>query len=119
MRITRLAATAALLVPLALAAAATTVAGDRMLVLESTSGQPNAGLPRLWSGTVNRDGPRIPKIRECRDVACEHVRLHLKLPHDVWSKRQGGVQVAIRFVDGTPDDNLALAIYRSNKRVAS
>src|SRR4051812_40324463 len=118
MRIWSIGAVLAVLLPLALVAPATTVAGAPKIVLESTSGQPNAGVPRLWSGVVRRDGPRSPEVPECRAVSCEHVRLQVKLPHDVWN-RPGGVQVAIRFVDGTPDDNLALAVYREDDRVAS
>ncbi len=87
------------------------------LVLESAQGQPDAGVPELWTGTIRSDGPRIPAVPECRTVSCEHLRLKVKLPKDVWNRRPGGVHVAIRFVDGTPDDILALAVYRDGARV--
>src|SRR3954470_13524367 len=64
------------------------------------------GRAALFHGTVERDGRRIKRIPECRKVSCDHVRLRVKLPHGVWRKRAGGVHVAIRFVDGGPEDNL-------------
>ena len=32
------------------------------ILVESTGGQPNAGEPELWTGTVLRDGPRAPQV---------------------------------------------------------
>src|SRR4051794_21006590 len=77
------------------------------------------GAAELWSGVVVSDGPRVRNVPECRTVACDTIRLKVKLPHDVWGQRPGGVHVAIRFIDGTPDDNLALAVYRDGRRVGS
>ena len=89
------------------------------LVVDSAAGQPDAGLPDTWSGTLRSDGPRAGAVPECRTVSCDHLRLKVKLPRDVWVRRPGGVHVAIRFVDGTPDDNLALAVYRDGVRVGA
>jgi hypothetical protein len=89
------------------------------IVVDSTTGQPGAGLPRFWTGTVYSDGPRIQRIPECRLVSCDHLRVRVKLPKHLWQQRSGGVQVAIRFIDGTPDDNLALAVYRHHNRIAT
>ena len=33
------------------------------IVVNSTDGQPNAGEPGLWTGTVFRDGPRAREVR--------------------------------------------------------
>ena len=97
----------------------TFAASPQKIVVDSTDGQPNAGLPQFWTGTVYRDGPRVPRIRECRTVSCDHLLLKVKLPSDVWEQRPGSVQVAIRFINGTPDDNLALVVYRDDIRIAA
>lgn len=111
---------AAVLAALALLTAATAAAATPATVtLTSTDGQPDAGLPVLWSGTVLSDGPRIPAVAECRLVSCDHLRLRVTVPQSLWKRRPGGVHVAIRFVDGTPDDNLALAVYRNRTRVGA
>jgi hypothetical protein len=89
------------------------------VVVDSTHGQPNAGQPRLWTGTVLRDGPRIRKVPECRTVSCDHLKLKVRLPHDLFRDKPGGVHVAIRFINGTPDDNLALAVYRHHRRIGA
>ena len=89
------------------------------IVVDSTDGQPNAGLPAFWTGTVYRDGARIPAIPECRTVSCDRVRLRVNLPSSIWHHRPGGVHVAIRFISGTPDDNLALVIYRNGVRIGT
>jgi hypothetical protein len=94
-------------------------AGPSKLVVSSTSGQPDAGLPSLWSGTILRDGPRIPAVPECQTVGCERIKVQVKLPAGLWSSRPGGVHFAIRFIDGTPDDNLALAVYRDGVRIGA
>jgi hypothetical protein len=108
-----------LLSVLAFTPASATAATPRRIVVDSTAGQPNAGRSELWSGTVNREGRRIPRIPECRAVSCDHLRLRVALPHDVWQRRAGGVHVAIRFVNGTPDDNLALVVYRHGVRIGA
>ena len=105
--------TPALLPPLAAAAPSV------KLVVNSTDGQPNAGEPRLWTGTIFRDGPRIPDIPECQTVSCEHVQVRVNLPSKIWQARPGGVHVAIRFINGTPDDNLALVVYRDGVRIGA
>lgn len=89
------------------------------LVVDSTDGQPNAGEPALWTGTIFRDGTRIPDVEECRTVSCEHVQVRVKLPARTWQTRSGGVHFAIRFINGTPDDNLALAVYRDGVRIGA
>jgi hypothetical protein len=109
----------ALLSAMLLAAGTGVAASPSKIVVSSTGGQPDAGKPRLWNGTVYSDGPRIPRIPECRFVSCDRLRLKVKLPRHVWDRRPGGVQVAIRFINGTPDDNLALVVYRRHKRIAA
>ena len=72
-----------------------------------------------WSGTVTSGGPRRPEVPECTNVSCDKFKLNISLPGSVLAK-SGGVQVAIRFINGTPDDNLQLAVYnQNNQRVAS
>ncbi len=111
---------ATVLAALTLSAAASAVAATPATVaLTSTAGQPDAGLPQLWSATVLSDGPRIPRVAECRRFSCDHLRLRVNVPQSLWKRRPGGVHVAIRFIEGTPDDNLALAVYRSGKRVGA
>ncbi len=58
-------------------------------------------------------------VPECRDVSCERIRLKVKLPGNLWQHRSGGLQIAIRFINGTPDDNLALVVYRDGRRIGS
>jgi Lysyl oxidase len=88
------------------------------IVVNSTDGQPNAGEPGLWTGTVFRDGPRAREVPECRNVSCDRIRVTVKLPADLWRRHPGGLLVAIRFIAGTPDDNLGLVVYRDDERVA-
>ena len=114
----RLAALAALL-PVLLVPEITLAASPSKIVVDSTAGQPNAGLPQFWAGTVYRDGPRIPGVPECRTVSCDHLLLQVMLPNGIWEHQPGGVQVAIRFIHGTPDDNLALVVYREDARIAA
>src|SRR5438552_1665428 len=89
-------------------------ATSHKLVVESTGGQ-----PVLFSGTLRSDEARIPRVPECRTVSCDAYKLKVKLPHDVWERRPGGVHVALRFIAGTPDDNLRLAVYRGGHRVGA
>ena len=89
------------------------------IVVDSTDGQPNAGEPELWTGTVLRDGPRAREVPECRHVSCDRIQVKVKLPEHLWRQHQGGLQVAIRFLNGAPDDNLALVVYRDDERIAS
>lgn len=108
----------AVLVALALLPATTAAAPpDTTIALTSTDGQQDAGLPARWSGTLLSDGPRAPAVAECRLVSCDHLRLKVTVPQSLWKRRPGGVHVAIRFVEGTPDDNLALAVYRGHERI--
>jgi Lysyl oxidase len=114
MFVTSLALTLALLLPGTAAAASRT-----KLVVDSTSGQPNAGEPELWTGTIFRDGPRAREIPECRHVSCDRIQVKVKLPDNLWRHHPGGLQIAIRFIAGAPDDNLSLVVYRDDHRIAS
>src|SRR3954464_12138109 len=89
------------------------------LVVDSAHGQPDAGKPALWTGTVLSDGARIRNVPECRTVACGHLKLQVKLPRHLFGDKPGGVHVAIRFIEGTPDDNLALAVYRHHRPIGA
>src|SRR4051794_28315019 len=89
------------------------------LVVDSTSGLPDAGRPALFHGTLRADGARIKRVAECRKVSCAHYQLKIQLPHDIWEHRTGGVHVALRFIDGTPDDNLQLAVYQGHHRLGA
>ena len=119
---TRFALLTATLLTLALvsarSASAAPAAGTR-LVVDSIGGQPHAGKPELWTGTVLRDGPRAPEVPECIAVSCDRVQVKVDLPELLWRIRSGGVQIAIRFINGTPDDNLALAVYRNGHRIGT
>src|SRR6266498_1979188 len=109
-----LALTLPLIIPATGAAASRT-----KIVVDSTDGQPNAGEPELWTGTILRDGPRAREVRECRSVSCERIQVNVKLPDRLWQQHPGGLQIAIRFIAGAPDDNLALVVYRDDQRIAS
>ncbi len=89
------------------------------LLVESSDGLPDAGQPTLWTGTMLRDGPRIPDVPECAAVSCQRIKVQVKLPAKLWRQRPGGLQIAIRFITGTPDDNLALVVYRDGARIAA
>jgi Lysyl oxidase len=91
----------------------------RKIVVDSIHGQPDAGEPALWTGRVLRDGPHAREVPQCRHVSCDRVQVKVKLPEHVWRRRAGGLQIAIRFINGTPDDSLALAVYRDDRQVAS
>src|SRR3954453_15173383 len=110
-------ASVAVLVGALLIPAAASAAPPAKIVVDSTGGLPDAGRPALFDGTLRADEARIPRVPECRTVACHALKLKVKLPHDVWDKRSGGVHVALRFIAGTPDDNLALAVYRGGRRI--
>jgi hypothetical protein len=103
----------ALLALLLLPASARAATPDK-LVVDSAKGR-----AAQWHGAVKRDGPRIKAVPECRKVSCDRLRLRVKLPRHAWATRPGGVHVAIRFIGGTPDDNLALAVYRGKHRVGA
>jgi len=94
-------------------------ASKTKILVDSTGGQPNAGEPQLWTGTVLRDGPRAPQIPECRQVSCDRIQVKVKLPENLWGQQPGGLLVAIRFITGTPDDSLTLVVYRDDVRVAA
>jgi hypothetical protein len=115
----RCVATAVILAASVLLPAPAAAAPSVKLVVDSTAGQPNAGEPELWAGTIFRDGPRIPDIPECQTVSCEHVQVRVNLPSKIWQARPGGVHFAIRFINGTPDDNLALVVYRDGVRIGA
>jgi hypothetical protein len=65
---------------------------------------------KTWTGTVDSDGPRHPNFPECVSVSCDKLKLDINLPNRVLHKN-GNVVVAIRFINGTPDDSLQLAVY--------
>lgn len=112
--------TALLMLVLAPARAASAApAAHPRLVVDSIAGQPLAGKPELWSGTVRRDGPRAAEVPECVAVSCDRIQIKVDLPRLLWQIRPGGVQVAVRFINGTPDDNLALAVYRDGLRIGT
>jgi hypothetical protein len=77
----------------------------------------NDGPARFWTGVVRSDGPRTPGVPECRTVHCDKVDLKVMLPSDIWLKRPGGVQVAIRW-DIATEGALSLYVYRDGMRVA-
>jgi hypothetical protein len=94
-------------------------ASPSKIMVSSTGGQPDAGLPQFWTGTVYSAGMRIPDVPDCQNVSCDHLLLKLNLPSNVWQVRPGGLQIAIRFINGTPDDNLALVVYHKGVRIAT
>jgi hypothetical protein len=68
---------------------------------------------RTWTGTVDSDGPRHPNFPECVSVSCDKLALDINLPNSTLHK-DGNVVVAIRFINGTPDDSLQLAVYNDH-----
>jgi hypothetical protein len=104
---------------LALLLAGSVVASQRPLefVIGSTHGQPNSGMPQLWSGTIHRSRPHVGGVVECRSVGCDHIVLDVKLPSGLWQRHPGGVEVAIQFTRGTINDNLLLVVYHGNRRM--
>lgn len=76
-------------------------------------------MPQFWTGTVYANQMRIPDVPECRNVSCDHLLLKLELPINPWREQAGGLQIAIRFINGTPDDNLALVVYRDDVQIAA
>jgi hypothetical protein len=74
------------------------------------------GPARFWTGTVRRDGPHRPHVRECRTVHCDRIQLRVTLPPDTWT-RPGGIQVAIRW-NGATNGGLGLFVYRGDRLVA-
>ncbi|HLZ14922.1 MAG TPA: lysyl oxidase family protein [Candidatus Saccharimonadales bacterium] len=70
-----------------------------------------------WSGTITSDGARIPSVAECQAFACDHVKLNVDLPNGIL-KKDGGVEVALRLVNPTFDDNLGLVVYQNGTRIA-
>ena len=50
------------------------------IVVDSIAGQPLAGKPELWAGTVRREGPRAPEVPECVAVSCDRVQVRIDLP---------------------------------------
>jgi hypothetical protein len=77
----------------------------------------NDGPAKFWTGVVRSDGPGTPGVPECRTVHCDKVDLKVMLPSDIWLKRPGGVQVAIRW-DIATEGALSLYVYRDGMRVA-
>ena len=94
-------------------------ASPSTIVVSSIGGEPNAGMPQFWTGTVYANQMRIPDVPECRNASCDHLLLKLQLPINLWRQRPGGLQIAIRFINGTPDDNLALVVYRDDVWIAA
>jgi hypothetical protein len=95
----RLGALAALVLPLSLLIQGIAVAASpSKIVWNSTGGEPNAGLPQFWTGTVYSDDMRNPDVRECRNVSCDHLLLKVNLPTNLWQGRPGGLQIAFRFI---------------------
>src|SRR3954467_15966717 len=72
-----------------------------------------------WHGTVRSGGTRIPAGAECRQVSCDHLKLRVRLGPPPRAPPGGGVAGAIRFISGTPDDNLQLAVYRRHTRLGA
>jgi lysyl oxidase len=104
---------ALLVTSLGLLAPGAASAASHKLVVDS------AGGPALFSGTLASGAARIARVPECRMVSCDAYKLKVKLPQGLWDRRSGGVHVAIRFIAGTPDDNLQLAVYRKGRRIGA
>jgi hypothetical protein len=75
------------------------------------------GPATFWTGVVRSNGPGTPGVPDCRTVHCDQVNLRVMLPSDIWQRRPGGVQVAIRW-DIATEGALGLFVYRDGVRVA-
>src|SRR5262249_37626196 len=72
----------------------------------------------FWSGTVYRDGQRIPDVPACATVACDHILLKVTVPDSTWTPHTGGIQVAVRFTQPLFHE-LGLYVYKDDTLVGS
>jgi hypothetical protein len=75
------------------------------------------GPAKFWTGKVRSNGPGTPGVPDCQNVHCDKVDVTVMLPSDIWRKRPGGVQIAIRW-DIATEGALGLFVYRDGVRVA-
>lgn len=76
----------------------------------------DSDLVKFWTGSVDRNGPNAD-VPECQSVSCDHVKVKVKLPTNVWSQ-PGGLEVSIRWQGGF-FDILNLYVYKDGVRVAA
>jgi hypothetical protein len=76
------------------------------------------GPAEFWTGDVPRHGVAIPSIPECAVDSCDHTKIKVKLPKNIWRQRAGGLEISIRWQGGFTDI-LGLYVYRDATRVAA
>lgn len=110
----RLVAAATLLPALGLAAVsgAATAASPAEFTVDSD------GPAKFWTGDVPQSGAPIPSVPECAVSSCDHAKIKVKLPNQIWQQRPGGLEISIRWLGGFTDI-LGLYVYRDGSRVAA
>ncbi len=70
-------------------------------------------------GVVSKTGNTGPaSVPECAAVNCEHIRMGVNLPNNVWHNKPGGVQVTITW-KGLFNDIAGLAVYHNGQHIAT
>jgi Lysyl oxidase len=75
------------------------------------------GPAKFWTGDVPQSGATIPTVPECAASSCDHAKIKVKLPNQIW-QRPGGLEISIRWQGGFTDI-LGLYVYRDTTRVAA
>src|SRR5439155_20760533 len=55
------------------------------------------GPARFWTGDVAQNGATIPSVPECASSSCDHAKVKVKLPTQIWQRKPGGLEVSIRW----------------------
>jgi hypothetical protein len=76
------------------------------------------GPAKFWTGDVPQSGATIPSVPECAASSCDHAKIKVKLPNQIWQLRPGGLEFSIRWQGGFTDI-LGLYVYRDTTRVAA
>jgi len=76
------------------------------------------GPAKFWSGDVAQTGPATRGVPECAVSNCDHMKINVQLPANVWRTKPGGVEVSIRWQGGFTDI-LGLYVYRAGMRLAA
>jgi len=97
-----------------LGVASALLAASPVLAAEPGSGKlESTSSTALWSGALARNADAVENVSQQDRFA-----LRVSLPKGVWKRRQGGVQVAIRWAGRLPDSLLTLRVSRRGRLVA-
>src|SRR5262245_28840194 len=55
------------------------------------------GPAKFWTGDVPQSGATIPTVPECAADSCDHAKIKVKLPNQIWQARPGGLEISIRW----------------------